>query len=384
MVTHRLHFRGYSMSQREYKSKKYPGVYIDPLLDGSKTYSIVFKDPITKKTTRRKVGNSKEGFTETYAHNFRIEAISKLRLGEDTKIPILEKKRYLTTLNDLKAMYFDHKSVDAKKKSIRDRMSKYDKHLKDSIGSKSIKSLTKQDAINIQKNMLKKNYANHTINTIIELASTIINYCIKEGLYTGNNPFYGIKKLSVDNQRLRFLSKDEVKKLLDEVKGDEVLHLFTLLALTTGARLQSVLSIQKKDINFSTNTINLTDAKNNNQYKGFLKEDVKKMLSERLKGLKNDDFVISYDRGQPVEVKAIQRRLRPILNRLFNSDLKEGDRANRVVIHTLRHTFASLLVINGTPLYTVQKLMNHKDIKQTSRYAKLAPDSGLNEVRRIF
>ena len=55
-------------------------------------------------------------------------------------------------------------------------------------------------------------------------------------------------------------------------------------------------------------------------------------------------------------------------------------RKYKVVIHTLRHTFASHLAINGTPIFTIQKLMNHKDIKMTLRYAKLSPDSGRASV----
>lgn len=39
------------------------------------------------------------------------------------------------------------------------------------------------------------------------------------------------------------------------------------------------------------------------------------------------------------------------------------------------HTFASYLAINGTPIFTIKELMNHKDIEQTMRYAKLSPDS---------
>ena len=58
----------------------------------------------------------------------------------------------------------------------------------------------------------------------------------------------------------------------------------------------------------------------------------------------------------------------------------EDDRKNRVVIHTLRHTFASHLAINGTPIFTIQKLMNHKDIKMTMRYAKLSHDSGREAI----
>ncbi|WP_157352974.1 tyrosine-type recombinase/integrase [Aliarcobacter butzleri] len=54
-------------------------------------------------------------------------------------------------------------------------------------------------------------------------------------------------------------------------------------------------------------------------------------------------------------------RLTKIYNKYFNVGLERNDRKNRVVTHTLRHTFASHLAIK-TPIYTIQKLMNHKDI----------------------
>ncbi|MCG3674314.1 tyrosine-type recombinase/integrase [Aliarcobacter butzleri] len=56
------------------------------------------------------------------------------------------------------------------------------------------------------------------------------------------------------------------------------------------------------------------------------------------------------------------------------------NRKNKIVFHSLRHTFASHLAINGTPIFTIQKLMNHKDIRMTLRYAKLSPDSGREAV----
>jgi len=53
-------------------------------------------------------------------------------------------------------------------------------------------------------------------------------------------------------------------------------------------------------------------------------------------------------------------------------------------IYSLRHTFASHLAINGTPIFTIQKLLNHKDINMTLRYAKLVPDSGRESVKGLL
>jgi integrase len=46
-----------------------------------------------------------------------------------------------------------------------------------------------------------------------------------------------------------------------------------------------------------------------------------------------------------------------------------------IVIHTMRHTFGSRLVINGVDLYRVMQLMGHTTMKTTMRYAKLSPSS---------
>ncbi len=64
--------------------------------------------------------------------------------------------------------------------------------------------------------------------------------------------------------------------------------------------------------------------------------------------------------------------------------ITKKDAQNRVVIHTLRHTFASHLAMNETPIYTIQKLMNYKSISMTLRYAKLAPDSGKTMVNNLY
>lgn len=54
------------------------------------------------------------------------------------------------------------------------------------------------------------------------------------------------------------------------------------------------------------------------------------------------------------------------------------------MVHTLRHTFTSDLAMNGVLLLTIQKLMSHKDIDMTMRYAKLAPDAGKDALDSLY
>jgi len=127
----------------------------------------------------------------------------------------------------------------------------------------------------------------------------------------------------------------------------------------------------------------LQDLKNNSTYIGFLNDNVTAMLATHIKDLRADDYILS-GRTTRLSDNAMARTIRPTLNKLFNVGLQKDDRKNRVVIHTFRHTFASYLAINGTPIFTIQKLMNHRDIKMTMRYAKLAPDSGMDMVKELY
>ncbi len=54
--------------------------------------------------------------------------------------------------------------------------------------------------------------------------------------------------------------------------------------------------------------------------------------------------------------------------------LCEGAGVQRIRFHDLRHTFASHLVMAGTPIYDVKVLLGHADLKTTQRYAHLSPE----------
>jgi integrase len=98
---------------------------------------------------------------------------------------------------------------------------------------------------------------------------------------------------------------------------------------------------------------------------------IKEMLKVRIQEIKGD--YIFPERGTGGKVKIISQTFDRAVAKLgFNNGVE--DPRHRVVFHSLRHTFASWLAIQGTPLLTIKELMGHKTLAMTERYAHLIPD----------
>jgi len=101
-----------------------------------------------------------------------------------------------------------------------------------------------------------------------------------------------------------------------------------------------------------------------------------------LDNLDNEDYVLRY-RDKPLLRKTLHRFTFPIYKKLFNQDIEQSDEKHKVCSHTLRHTFATHAVMHND-IFLVQKLMNHKDINMTLRYAKVDETKKFEAVAKMF
>ena len=351
-------------------------IYRDCITNGKadKVYYIRYKDK-NKKTIELKIGKYSEGIREAYCNQKRNEIITKQRNGEEPPVIAQRKKRIIISIENIANQYFNDKPTI--NKTIK---SYYKNHILPFFKDYDFENISRED-ISKFTNTLKlkkvsrtnKPLASKTMNDILNILKAITKYGLKNDLLKNDFTKY-INLFDVDNTRERFLSKEEIQILYDKIKEDETIYLFFKLALNTGARLATLQNICKKDIDLSNKLLTLKDFKNNTTYKTFLTDDLNSLLEIRIKHLEQNDKIFKTTQ----EVKT-----RTILNDLLNINIDLENRKNKVVIHTLRHTFASHLAINGTPIFTIQKLMNHKDIKMTLRYAKLSPDSGREAILNL-
>ncbi len=348
------------------------------ILTNDKVYLIRYTDE-NKKERFVTMGKESDGIKLTYCVNKRSEFITIAMNGE---LPPQIKRRELKeiiTLDSLARVYFDDK---AGTESDKRQEAKYDEHVKKRFGRKDLTKLGRADFNKFKSDLDKAGKAKRTVNGILSLTKAIINHSVREYDLVIKNPLDGVRPHKVDTiRRERYLSLDEVKILVDTVRasGDDDLYHFVQLALNTGGRFKTIMAITRKDINFDSGHVTLHDLKSDSVYTGFIGNE---MYLEELRGrvepLEVKDKVIG------VPVRTLQRRLKKILDELFNEGLDSRDFTTRVVAHTLRHTFASQLVIAGTSLYVVQRLLNHAKSEMTERYAKLSPEVGADAVRGLF
>ncbi len=213
-----------------------------------------------------------------------------------------------------------------------------------------------------------------TINTELNTIKAALNRAIALG-YLARNPCREVKKLKSPRKQVRFLSKEEARKLVDAGNGRMGPIIETLLY--TGLRRDELTHLTWADVDLQRRIV-AVQAKDGWHPKDYEVRHIPMAprLHELLKSLprKDNPWVFSTSNDGP--------HLGHILSRDFRKLLKLCG-IKGASLHTLRHTFASHLVMNGTDVYTVQKLLGHSSIKTTEIYAHLAPDFLKSAVERL-
>jgi integrase len=348
---------------------KYPGVYRresqERKLNGKPDlcFDITFK--LDGKKIWEKTGWLSEGYSEKLASDIRAERIRSIRHGlelprQQAKVPIL---------NDVWAKYETWAKAN---KRARDDISRYNNHIRERFGNKRLNEISAFDLERFKSELLKEGLAPATVKHCLVLIRQVYNKAFTWNLYKGGNPVKGVKMPVIQNQRQRFLSHTEATTLLKVLSAMQTptLHDMALLSLHTGLRAGEIFSLRGYDLDFQNDLIRITDPKNKTTRYADMTGTVKDMFENR-KPDKPEGFVFPDRNGK--QIQNVSKTFREVIKELkFNEGVT--DRRQRVTFHSLRHTFASWLALQGESLITIRDMLGHKTTAMTERYSHLIAD----------
>jgi integrase len=184
-----------------------------------------------------------------------------------------------------------------------------------------------------------------------------------------DNPVTHQKPLRANNRRLRYLSHEEIGRLLSA--ADDILRPLLVVALHTGLRRSESFALTWQDVDVKQGVTRVLHSKNGERREIPMTNTLRATL-QRLPRRLSSDHVFPGKTGQGlVDVR-----------KRFHRTLQEAA-IEGFVFHDLRHTFASHLVMAGVDLVTVKEFLGHKDLKMTLRYAHLAPDYKRAAIERL-
>ena len=232
----------------------------------------------------------------------------------------------------------------------------------------------------VKKNLLDAGKSPRTLQYVMATFRQVWNMARRDGLVAGDTPTRNIKRPKIDNRRVRFLSHKEADTLLNALREkDATAYNMALLSLHTGLRMGEIVKLKWGHIDTERGLIRVMDAKGGVGRAAFMTERVKAMFEGLTQG-EPEGLIFTRITGKPLqEMPRVYFEVVAALK--FNEGIT--DPRQKVVAHTLRHTFASWHVTAGTDIYTLKELLGHSVIQMTERYSHLAPATLQNATQNI-
>jgi len=303
------------------------------------------------------------------------EIEGKLLVNIGRKENDLERKKPSPTLGTVWKKY-ETWAIE-NKKSWRTDKYYYEKHLKPLFGVKPLDRISPFDVERLMLSMKKGKsnrdmpYAMATIKHQVVLLSRLFNLARQWGMYSDQNPCNNVKKPKLNNKVTEFLTDDEKDRLLEVLdKWDNKMSSSIIkFALYTGFRRGEIFKLTWEDVDIERKTAILRDPKGKTDPIIPLSSKALEILRSVPRKLDTPWIFYGKNGKQRTDFKGPWQRIR-----------KEAKLPQNFRFHGLRHHFASTLASNGVDLYTIQKLLTHKDASTTQRYAHLSDQTLRNAV----
>ena len=313
-------------------------------------YEIDYTDPFTGKRKRKVFrGTLKEA--EFVAKELEIK---RYRISNGIESPIRSNIQISELIDKYKYSINKTKNPKTVKREML-TLSSFLEH----IGSRKLSTIKPGDIQRYVEVRLDSGLSPHTINLDLRNLKVFFNYAVKN-LFIERNPINGVSWLKAPPKVVRFLSKDEIKRLFLVIDDDDFKNLI-MTYLSTGARRDEILPprFTWDNVDFEGGQLRLFGKRDKTRWIP-MSTPVRQALEDLQEKGRQYPFEytpdhVSYKLGAYYKLAGIKK-------------------AN---VHVLRKTFGSMMIQNKiADIYVVSKLLGHSSVRVTeSHYVELLKEN---------
>ncbi|NUO19906.1 tyrosine-type recombinase/integrase [bacterium] len=276
------------------------------------------------------------------------------------------------TFSDFMSQYFDY--CVATKSSSTVKTDRYAlQTFAKFVGNVPLAEITTDRIEEFRLHLLRKVTPTST-NVVLRHLKSAMSWAAQRGL-TSTSPAAKVKLNRVPrNTHMRFLDDGEIQRLRDAIGDDTQLRRVVDLALWTGLRRNEIINLQWSDVDLNRKVLIVRNREGFRTKSGKsrsipLNVSLLQMLTEmKALGCRPDERVLTVNYWT--------------LGQHFRSAARHAGLSG-ITLHTLRHSFASHLIMAGADIRSVQELLGHHDISVTMIYSHLSRDHLTATVEKL-
>lgn len=242
------------------------------------------------------------------------------------------------------------------------------KHLNRFNNSIAFTEITDRLLEEFKANLLSKLKPN-SASSYFNILKGSIHEAYRRGLIK-NNPAERVKCIKEVDTNREYLTKEEVGKLIETSCRYEVLKRAFLFSCMTGLRWRDVNNLKWKDIR-------------NEDGVTYIVYTQKKTKNSELLPISSSAVNLMGDIGDEQDKVFIGLRYSSYFNTALFTWVANAGVKKHITFHCARHTHAILLLNNGVDIFTVSKMLGHRELKTTSIYAKVMNKTKIEAVEKL-
>ncbi len=222
-----------------------------------------------------------------------------------------------------------------------------------------VKSLTRNQII-----------SNNTALSYFSKFLFVLKEAFKYG-YIENNLGQRVDRIKEEETERQYLTIEELNSLVNTECESELVKHKALFSALTGLRSSDIKKLVWNEVKYTE------------QDGYFLRFRQKKTKGVETLPISEQAFVLMGDRKNSDEKVFKDNKSDCTNNAILKKWIKDAGINKKITFHCFRHTYATLLLTNGTDIYTVSKMLGHKDLKTTQIYTKVVDKKKREAANKI-